>query len=473
LVLIGCGGQGVNNASGGGGGNGGGNGGGGNGGGGGTKLSSVTLPTSGGVLSVTLLSGQGRAVGDVTAVINHLSVAGPGVYLDNPSASPLNIGLNAYTNNQYTIDVPISAIQNNQSFNTFNFEVDAANVENADGSFDTFVQQGVNNTNPPTVGPQPLIYDPVQANIMTSKGRTTTLQVFFDDSMLNAGTTNSGASATQPIAFDSSYDLFWYPDLFRQANVDNNPNDVSYDTMQSFYSDMIEFDVSSVANLPTFDNGVTAKRIYLSGDNMAVSDAPALGNTPGNFAMLTTLGEADGSIVNQPQPPVTLPDGTTVTFEGTYNLLAFNPSNPSLGSLADISSLLGVWRPYTDVIANPSKFEIFTLPNSYESAQQQMAVVVRNAAGTITNFYWGTLDLKAKTFVVYPIADVVLGLAKGQLSGTVTSLLDKTGASVPSANTTAAVASVRSGQLQFTAPAALPAGFPALKAATRFLVIRA
>ena len=407
-------------------------------------------------------------MGDVSAVINHLSLSGSAGQIDNPSASPVTIGLNAFTNNQVSLDVPISAPQDSLSYNTFNFEVDAANVDNGNGTLDSFTQQGQNNSFPPVVGIQPLILDPIPANVVAATGRTTSLQVFFDDSMLNTGSDNANT-----IAFDGQYNLNWYPALFSQANVDNNQSDPSFGRMESFYSDMFMFDIHQVPGLPTFDNGTSqVERAYFSGDNIGVSGAP--GTTTGNFAMLTTLGEQDGSIFTVPPPaPETLPNGTQVTFPGTYNLLSYNPNNVSLNKIATVSSLLGVYRPFTEGVTIPSTstFEIFTIPNSYESPVQEMVVLVlkwTSGVPSITNFYWGDIDLSRDLFQIYPAANLVNGSTSGVLSGTVTA---ENGVASASAGTVAAVAAVKTGQVKFTG-GPVPAGFPALNTATRFLVIR-
>ena len=128
-----------------------------------------------------------------------------------------------------------------------------------------------------------------------------------------------------------------------------------------------------------------------------------------------------------------------------------------LTGLSKIMSLLGTWRDYNEVLTNLSTFEIVTFPNGADTPKQQLGVLVRNSAGTITNLYYGVADLQALTFKAYPIANVVLGTATNQLTGTLSGLVDQNNAAVPTAVTAIQVGTVRGGTYKFTG--SVPAGF--------------
>lgn len=424
--------------------------GGGGGGGGGVVLSSINPAifsnSSGafGRVEVTYNTGQGRAPGSLTAVLNRLSLvddlfpAGDSRNNVDTFLNPeRNLGLGAYTSQSINLNVPISVSGfsgpvNGRLFESFTMEFNRFLEEQFNGSLEVLTD---NFGNPLT------LTEVFGANILALAGRTTSLQVFIDDAMITAG--------TNTINFDR--------DLFEAVNLvdDGNGNMI----LLARLSDYVVFDITNVPNKPTMSNSVPATRVWFSGDNIALS-----GDVGSGSEYMEVLTELPPPIEGVFNPPVPLPGGIG---PGTYTLLQNDPVD--ISGMAKLTALRGTWRNYSDANTSQSAFlnlgayECFTFPQSLDESKHDMIVVARNGAGAITNLYFGQMDLGNNTFSIWPIDQVDDGDASNELEGTVSGLLDRNGG-IPSTHR-----HVRSGAFTITTPGALPSGFAQTG---RFIVYR-
>ena len=281
-------------------------------------------------------------------------------------------------------------------------------MDNGNGGFTTVTNNG-----------QPVVSTQVPAVVHGLRGRTTTLPVFLNDAMI----TVTGGQVN-----------------FNTTTFNNTNLDPATQSIKTFISDFVEFDITNVPNKPKLKSGASAARVYFSGENIALSEAP-IGGKRGTFEELTANTTKLGVFTM----PVAL--GTGVA-PGTYTLVEQN-----LGDLTGLSksmSLLGTWRDYNEVLVNLGTLEFVTFPNGTDSPKQQLVVLARNGAGAITDFYFGVADLQAQKFKVFPIANVVSGVATTPISGTLSGLVDQNNAAVTSAVSPIQVGAVRAGTFTVT-----------------------
>jgi len=419
----------------------------------GDSIATVNLPTSVGLLYVYYLTGQGRALGDVSANFASAALKGPGVPtsmldtgLTDPLPKPINAQLNQYSMNAQIIDQV--GIVNSAYFNTFDFNIRSLQVQDSNGNLGSEIT-GPNGTYflNPTNGAQTVIAGTggeFSANIGIFPGRQTTVQIFVNDASIF-----NGANGYQ---FDRN--------IFLGNNtVAGNPD------IQGFLSDYVMFDITHVASPPNVhtDNvggTVPATRVYLGGEDAhygastSTYGGPFCVFTPNNVAQIGTFRGPD----TLPPPPTGL-SIPPITQGGTYTLRDPDPRDITGGSL--ITSLQGIWRPVDSVISNLGTFEVITMPHTGDDNNQDMVVIVRDANHNITNMYFGLVDLTGLTFTVYPIANIETGAVSGAITGTVSRLVDGTGAA------TSVPANVRFGRYSFSGT--LPTGF---KTTGKFLVFR-
>ncbi|HRK20596.1 MAG TPA: hypothetical protein PLX06_02225 [Fimbriimonadaceae bacterium] len=422
---------------------------GGGGGGGGVTLSSINPAifsnSSGafGRVEVTYNTGQGRAPGSLTAVVDRLSLVDElfpigdsrnnvDTFL-NPSR---NLGLDAYTSQSVMVNVPMSNLGfsgpvNGRFFDSFTLSFARFLEEQFNGSLQTVTDN---------LGNVETLDEVFGANILALAGRTNSLQVFIDDAMITADSNG--------ITFDR--------DLFEAVNlVDDGSGNM---ILLGHIADYVVFDISSVASKPTMSNSVPATRFWVSGDNFALSGDVGAGSE--YMEVLTPLPPPIEGVFN---PPVPLPGGIG---PGTYTLLQNDPVD--ISGLAKIAALRGTWRNYSDAntsqsaFLNLGTFECFTFPQSLDQDKHDMVVVSRTAGGTITNLYFGQMDFDSNSFSIWPIAQVDDGDASNEVSGTISGLLDRNGGT-PSTNR-----HVRSGTFTITG-GGVPAGFAS---SGRFIVYR-
>lgn len=421
----------------------------------GDSIATVNLQTTDALLYVNYITGQGRAAGDITANMASAVLTGPGGTLQNQGFTNLPIQLNQYSLNSQVMDLPLAGV-NSSYYNQFDLNVASIQIQNADGSLGTPLTgvAGSYFLNPTNGAQDPAIVPgsggAFSASVGLFPGRWTSIMVFLNDASINLDPTQSFYQ--------------FYRSIFLADNTQPNNTNI-----QGFLSDYIAFDISKVASRPhVFDvngnNTGLATQVFLSGEDQryGASGPTPTGSASTPFTLYipnTTNGYFAGSIKGPnslPNPPT---GGTQITQGGTYTLRDPDPRDITGGS--QVTSLQGIFRPYTSVFNNLGTFEVITMPHTADDNNQDIVAMVRDANGNITNFYFGIADLTGLTFTLYPIADIETGEVAGAITGTLNSLVDKN-----NANTTVP-ANVRFGRYSFTG--SVPAGF---KTTGRFLVYR-
>ena len=397
-------------------------------------------------VEVTFNTGQGRAPGSPTAVLKRLNfVTDPLPPVIPPGDSRNNIDtllnparhlqLDGYTSQTIAVNIPLNNIGfsgpvNSRDISEYRLDIDSLLIEQAGGGFQTVSGPGG----------QPVLLELFPANIVGFAGRTSSIQIFLDDAMLNFDGVN--------VIFDRN--------LFEAVNLTDDGN--GNFKMMAFIGDYIVFDITNVANKPTMSNASAATRVWFSGDSIALSGD--VGTSAEAMEVLTPIAPPiEGLFL----PPVVLPGGTG---PGTYTLRQVDPRD--LSNIARITALNGTWRDYVD--PNPARspflnlgsFECFTFPQSLNQDRHDMVVLVRDGGGNITTMYFGEMDFGSNTFAIWPIDQVDDGDASNELNGDLSGLVDVNGS--PTSNHK----SVRSGTLTITGGIP-PVGF---QTTARFIVYR-
>lgn len=359
-----------------------------------------------GAVEVAYLTGQGRAPGDLTAVVQTVSFQDNYGVVSNPLAPLTDCVLSGYTDNVVHLDVPFASVPvPSRIFTTFNL------------NFLQFNQE----TDSPQQGDYSVLGEPTQfpegfpASIRVFPGRTTSLPVFIDDSMF---------SVDPVVATQIDFNLNQF--LLENGATSGNP-------MTGFLSDYVSFNLNKVpaASLPTLVSTPTgvgtapANRVFFSGDVYAVSSSAS--GVP-NFEALTLnpMQPVGGNL--GPAGTLNGPAGT-IPHAGTYSLLQLNPTD--LTEMAKVIALQGIWRDSSSVLVQSNGTPLgagsyaVTFPSSSDNNFQEMVIFVQDGTTTsagvpnITNLYFGSIDLDAGTFSVYPVVDIMTGLTTGELDGTI------------------------------------------------------
>jgi hypothetical protein len=399
--------------------------------------------TAPGHIEVTYNTGQGRAPGSITAVIERLNFTDdlfPAGDTRNNVDTILNparhLQLDGYTSQAVSVNAPMADIGfsspvNGRFFDDFRLDIDSLLVEQGDGSLLPV----------PGPGGNPILFETFPANILALAGRTTSVQVFLDDAMVTFDGVN--------VNFDRN--------LFEAVNLvdDGNGNMI----LMGFIGDYIVFDITNVANKPTMTSMAPATRVWFSGDSIALSGDVGSGAEP--MEMLSPLPPPIEGLFN---PPPSLPSGNG---RGTYTLRQIDPRD--LNNLARITSLSGTWQDYVhpnpalSPFLNVGTFECFTFPQSLNQDRHDMVMFARDLAGNITTFYFGEMDFGTNSFAIWPIDQVDDGDASNEINGTISGLLNVSGGPA------ATHRHVRSGNFTITTAGPLPAGF---NTTGRFIVYR-
>jgi hypothetical protein len=393
------------------------------------NLSQATPP----IVFIDYLTGQGRAAGDVRAdtpscnLFEGINSTGSEVRI--PLPQPVYVLLDGYTQNMQAMDIVGLASPNSAFFQTIELVVPSVDVEDSSGNFGS-----------PFTGPggQFLVDFSMGSQIPAFPGRTTNVPIYLDDAEIWFDGTGYSFNTT----------------LFVQNNTSpGNPY------IQGLFSDYVMFDISSVANPPHLADPATnllsatpAKRVYFSGEDRRYASSPAVGTGPTTDFTIYTPG---GNLTGLFSPP------SANNPNGTYTVQEFDPRD--LTNTAKITSWQGIWRPVTSMINNLTTFDVILFPHAADDNTQDMVVLVRNSAGSITNMYFGLADLSGDTFAVYPIANMDYGTTVGELDGSFSALKDTNGGA------TTTPANVRAGTFTFTT-GALPTGF---QTTGQFVVYRA
>ncbi len=398
---------------------------------GGSALSTATvsLPTSSASMVVEFLTGQGRAAGDTRADINRINfVDSSGVSYPSSLADNVYVGLNQYSVNDISLPLTLSAGQPSQEFAQFELTVNSWDTQSGGGTWSAVGGQNGNFA-------VDQMY-PVQAGAFP--GRFEKLPVFLDDSMFTEG-------------FDANsnpYTIFDANGAFESSNMPN-PGQTS---LMAVFSDFVHFNISAVTTPPIFNAassyaGAKVTDVYFSGDQIALSNGTTQGS---DFQILEpNSGYADGIVgsVNAStgsQPPI------NVT---TYNLTVPDPRD--FTGIARIPAGTGLLRDISSVTSSLGTFEVMLMPQSTDGNVQTAVAFVKPAGQTsnVTNLYYGSADLNAKTITLYPIADLTNGTTNGQINGTLSGLLNNAG------STTSTPSQTYFGTYTFTG--SLPTGFTA------------
>jgi hypothetical protein len=414
-----------------------------------SRVNTALLNTGFGRVEITYNTGQGRAPGDLSAVIKRLNLEDdlfpPGDSRNNVDTflnPERRLGLGQYTSQTVAVNVPMTNLGfsgpvSGRTFVLFTLDIDRILRENSSGGFQTF-------NGPPN---QPVIFEQFPANIFATSGRISSMQVFLDDAMITIQ--DMGPPLGEQVVFDRN--------LFEAVNLADDGTGTP--KLLAFLADYVVFDITNVANKPTMANSVPATRVWFSGDSIALSGDD--GPNPEYMEVLTQIGAPIEGLFTR---PVNIPGGGTTP--GTYTLRQVDPRDLSL--IARITALQGIWRNYVE--PDPSRspfldvgtFECFMFPQSGSQNKQEIAMIARNGSGQITTMYFGEVNYSSNTFSVWPIDQVDDGEASNELTGTVSALLDRNGA--PTSNPS----HVRSGTFTFDT-GGLPPGF---SASGRFIVYR-
>lgn len=438
VIVAGCGG-------------GGGNGGGNNGGSGGNPTDStavVVIPNNPGRLQNVYLTGQGRAAGDLVAVIHRVSVDDQFGETATQLEEDVRLQLNGYTHQVIGLDIPTSVTR---SYDHYNLEIQRLGVDDGAGGYTYYPDQSVS---------QPLVSatgaNAFNAYFRVFPGRTSSVTVRLDDSMFNFDTQSFS------YVFDRNQFILSNYSQFGTAPA----------RMNGFLSDYVAFDISNLQDTrPDFpDMSGQATMLYINGDNFALGtkpDGPPENATPDPkpFFVLTPVGYVQGQHVG-PRSAGGSP------IPGTYTLVQGDPRPPE-DPAATITALQGTYVNSTKYIAslgqNPQGFEIIAFPSTFTddpSADDfgKMDIVLFNlSGGQITHMYFGQMDFLNDTISAFPIDQINdPSNVSNEITGSISSFVNSTGGS------TSDVDSIRAGRYTLDATN-LPSTF---STSGRFIVYR-
>lgn len=325
-----------------------------------------------------------------------------------------------------TVDVPFSSGDDSRVFPAFPLSLSL----------------GWNSISPVPAFPSPLTLD---ANFLVEPSRHTVLQLFLDFQMVSLDASN------QPVV-DTG--------LIQSANIEPITGKVP-----GFFSDFVMFDISNMspALKPMLSNGSIGNRVFVSGDNFALSE----GGATGVFEILTPTGLFDGAF-NTTSSIFSLLQ-TITTTPGVLTAKVPLPTN--LDNIGKMTAIQGTFRNWTDVIGTPSSFEAIVFPNSVRGFQSDMVMVQRDTGtGNITNLFFGGVDYQAMAWEAFPIADVAIGDSTNMISGDITGLFDGSGTDVGTVDSSDVEEAIRTGTYTLTGSA--PTGF-SVPSAGKFIVFRA
>lgn len=314
----------------------------------------------------------------------------------------------------------------------------------------------------------------VSADVRVFNGRSTLIPIYLDPEVINIEQRTIGGLPVDVAVFDPT----------RFDAINRIPSDTV--SLRSYVSDYVCFDVSAMptGSRPLLTNGQRANRIFFSGDGYAMGAGdPANGGTTGApFELVLPEGQG-ASIIGRYSAPALLPGGIAGSVTpGSYTTLGADPTDlstvdPSL--VRKITNFQGEWRnhfsqrlnPTTGAIEelgyfrDPHAFEAFSIPGSDDSDRQDVMfmtqTVTTNPNGTksvsITNLFWGFVDLGSNTFSIFPLSELptaegATGTIPGEIRGRVTGKFTSSG--------TSTVSEVQTRYVQFEFIDTPPAGMP-------------
>ncbi|MCH7904238.1 MAG: hypothetical protein IH944_06680 [Armatimonadetes bacterium] len=393
VVVIGCGG---------GGGTGGGGTGGGTGGGGGTTggptAPTVVLDTDSTVQYLLLTGANRRAggIGDQFVVMRNIKVQND-VFDFAPTsqggASVIQARLNGYKIFSSFFTYTIQAGDNFKTFVEYPMEISGMKEQTGPGEGDITDLF----TTPEFITP------PFALNLVLLRGRQHTIQINLDESIV-------------------FYDLFTTPKFnFDRAGFEDENYDPIDNSINSFLSDYISFDISNMAaaDRPNMVSTAEADKILISGDAIAMA---AGFDTDDSFEVLNPVFLDQGRF--------TAPDPGPPPFPGTYSVFEDDPRD-LIPPIAQLIALQGIWKDYsevlTDVGTNVGNEAVIAFPNSRQDTESMTVVYFkRDVSGNIIALWQGVIRLsgaQTNTIIVSPIDDLPSGILAGEARGTLSNLV--------------------------------------------------
>ena len=270
------------------------------------------------------------------------------------------------------------------------------------------------------------------------RGRTSVLQLNLNDLTFVEDTTKS-----PPFSFDL--------ELFKDENYDFS-NPVS-PMLTSFFGDYVAFDLTAMSGLdrPNMTGGADADMVLFSGDEFIGLGAGS--GIAGSLEMLTPLSSASGEneigVLNLPEE---IAEGAFLP--GTYTIFEPDLQLPNPGNNT-VLSLAGIWRPYTEVLANLGESAMIIFPNSRDDTTGFTAVYFRrDSVGNIIDLWQGPARFsgtKENEIRLTRIRDIVAGPEVNPAVGTLSTYVRAGGNNINR--------EILTGTFTF-APALTPADFP-------------
>lgn len=396
-------------------------------------MATVNLPDVPGHIDITYLTGQGRASTDFYAILRRQYLRDESNnQVNRDGSTAITLKLTGFQSEKVYINVPMDS-QHPSGWSFDKFYLDPS--EFLDGT------TSITPTNTSFVS-LPAVYS---ARIRTLPGRDTSVPVFLDESMF---------------MYDSTAGTLTFDDAqFRTNNLLPTEDPTTNGLITGFLSDYVRFDLSGLdaADRPTLVvNGEAADAVYFSGDAYAVS------NTVGTERRWENLTVDPTTPIDGWFTPASTVDGRA--FPGTFSNVGLDPTD--LDRVRTITALQGIFRESDAVLNLPSTpaFQIIAFPNSNERYDanypgDMVAFTYTWQLGTdnkmhakMKNFYYGFYNYTAKTFKLYPIKNIVTADVDGEITGTISNTMGKSGA-------TTFEPAIRTGTYTFDAAQTLPTGF--------------
>jgi hypothetical protein len=397
-----------------------------------------------GTIDLGYLTGQGRAVGDLTLEFTRAELTDEFGTISGDLNTRLDLALGSYTFQTSSLLVPFNG-ENSRLFESYSLDPTRIGQDQG-GSISWMTTFAVRKTDGSVSFAWPP--DPIQIEARVFPGRNTLLPIYIDDSMFSIE--NVPIDPSNPDGESITAAVF---DEQRFTDINQPP-------LKGFINDYVSFDISAMPNsakprLSSQSGSTAVSRVFLTGDNYAVSGA----GDSGAFEVLTLF--ADQPIVGTFRIPSPLPGRTT---PGTFTLSQLDPTD--LFNLRKIIAVQGIWRPYETVISGFDVWNMVAFPTSQDGFTQEVVYFKRDGStGQIVDFYFGYLDYDTDSMHLFPVAGLVNGSFDpgAEVVATISGQFDKYGA------TTVAPQETRTGTFSITTRGGLPADAPGTGS---FLVFR-
>lgn len=337
---------------------------------GGRQLATVNLPSTAAQANIVILSGEGRrGSGDNHATFNvfqwgrgSIDIV-PTVFQGSLAGIQCNLGGYTMNNTTFTQDLGDGVMAKN--FTDLFLQVWDYGVEDQFGHVQS-VYVGA---------PVSLPGLPINATLV--RGRQTTIQTYLNDSSIGFA---GGAITFDQTGWDN----------------DNLPSGVT--ALPGFLSDFVSFDLTPMADAdkPSMQVGGLADKAMFTGDQTGLARGM---KTVGSFDLYSQSFVESGVIT----PPVTIAGQPA---PGTYNVYEPDPRGTPPTALL-ITAVQGIWRSYTEVLADVPSFNMLVLPTTKANGQHQVVAFNRSGSG-VSALWYGTVTLSGSTGTVtlHPIKEL-------------------------------------------------------------------